>query len=424
MYSPTAVSLTWIDKLDDPTFPASYQIQPYTDDEIKEQQATAESEVDDLTEGLLEVTESRHHKENLFFCKSVQFFHQTLRDFVKQSKQLRDFSTEFPNLVGFEAKARVYLAELWFAKTEYVEGVSGISRLLGEYPCGPSRDAQLDAFERVVSYHIQVGCGHLRGFTTSPDSAAKSGTSESGTFMSFIHYVTWRLNDVEYVRRRVSRYPDLLLAKDDLSLIVSASLAWEDDSSMLKMLLDLGASPNEQVKVKGRKHETTASAWMIFCIYFAATMIREEADRFKDHLCGRLEQFLVTGVVDTNCVILVAPGREPQAYEGPPTHRISLRQLVQQLEPANGESLLKMMNGPRKGVLTSLRDAWGCLTTSKPDSPSLEAIYPPFDLRMQPPPPPPEDDTDDDFRKYMFFVHSVELGDTQVMVPHLKLRWY
>jgi hypothetical protein len=161
--------------------------------------------------------------------------------------------------------------------------------------------------------------------------------------MYFIHNVTWRLNDVEYVRRRVSKNPDLLLAKDDLSLIVSASLAWGGDSSMLKMLLDLGASPNEQVEVRGEEQEFTASAWMIFCICFAATMIGEEADRCKDRLCGRLEQFLATGVVDTNCVILVASGRRPQDYEGPPTHRISLRQLVQQLKPANGDSLLKMM---------------------------------------------------------------------------------
>ncbi|KAH9215480.1 hypothetical protein DL95DRAFT_500507, partial [Leptodontidium sp. 2 PMI_412] len=116
MYSLPAVSLTWIDKLDDPTFPASYQIQPYTDNEIKERQATAESEVEDLTKGLLEVAESRYDKDNLFFVKRVHFFHRTLGDFVKQSKQLRDFSAEFPNLVGVEAKARVYLAEFWFAK--------------------------------------------------------------------------------------------------------------------------------------------------------------------------------------------------------------------------------------------------------------------------------------------------------------------
>lgn len=426
MYSLPVVALTWIDKLDDPTFPASYQMQPYTDDEIKERQATAESEVDDLTKGLLEVAESHYDKENLFFVKSVQFFHRTLRDFVKQSKQLRDFSAEFPNLVGFEAKARVYLAELWFAKSEYVHGNNRISNLLQKYPCGPSRDAQLDAYERVLSYHIQAGCNRLPGITANPDFAANWSIGEAGTFMSFIHHVTWRLNDVEYVRRRVSKNPDLLLAKDDLSLIVSASLAWYDDSSMLKMLLDLGASPNEQVKVKGRKHETTAPAWTIFCICFAVTMIGTKADRYKDRLCGRLEQFLVTGVVDTNCVILVAPGRRPKECEGPPTHRISLRQLVQQLEPANGESLLKMMNGPRKGVMSSLRDAWGYLTSSKSDNPSIEAIYPPFDLSMQPPSPPPGDDTDNDneYYKYMFFVHSVELGDTQVMVPHLRLRWF
>jgi hypothetical protein len=244
--------------------------------------------------------------------------------------------------------------------------------------------------------------------------------------MSFIHYVTWALGDVEYIRRRVSKNPALLQAKDDLSLIVSASLARGDESTMLKMFLDLGVSPNEQVKLKGWEYGTTASAWMIFCANFAATMISEYADKYKYRLCGRLEHFLATGVVDSNCVILIAQGRGPRDVEHLPTHRISLQQLVQQLEPANGESLLKMMNGPRKGILTIPKDAWRYLFSSKSNSPSPEPAYHPYEVGMQPTLLPQEDGIDDIFptSKPEFFVHSIKWGNTQLMVPSMETRCY
>jgi hypothetical protein len=194
---------------------------------------------------------------------------------------------------------------------------------------------------------------------------------------------------------------------------------------MLKMLLDLGASPNEQVKIKGRRdksYETTASAWMIFCMYFAATMISKKAVKHKYRLCCSLEHFLATGVVDTNCVILIVQGRDSFNYEEDPTHRISLQQLVQQLEPANGESLLKMINGPRKGMLATMR----YLTPSKSDCPSPESAYNPFDISMQPPSPPSDDGIDDknDHYKHRFFLHSIKWGDTQLMAKNLNMRWY
>jgi hypothetical protein len=425
-----AVSLTWIDQLDDPAFPASYEIQPYTDNENKELQATAESEVDDFTKGLLEITNPQYlhpgEDSDPFFGKGVQFFHRTLWDFVKQSKQLRDFSTEFPDCMGFEARARVLLAELWFVKSKYIASIVTlpIRSLLYEYPCGPSRDAQLDSLERVFSHHIQAGCSGIPG-TAVLCHSAWGFCLDRGT-LSFIHYVTWGLGDVEYIRRRVSKHPDLLQAKDDLSLIVSASLARGDESTMLKMFLDLGASPTEQVKLKSRKYETTASAWMIFCAHFAATMISENVDEYKYRFCGRLEHFLATGVVDSNCMILIAQGRGPNDCERLPTHRISLQQLVQQLEPANGESLLKMMNGPRKGILTIPKDAWRYLFSSKSDGPSPEPTYHLFEVGMQPPLLPQEDGIDDisQTRKPEFFVHSIKWGNTQLMVSLMETRWY
>jgi hypothetical protein len=77
----TAVTVTWIDKLDDPNFPTSYNLQPYTHDEIKERQLTAKLQLDYYPKGLLEIY--RQDGESLMFRERVHFFHRTLRDFVR-----------------------------------------------------------------------------------------------------------------------------------------------------------------------------------------------------------------------------------------------------------------------------------------------------------------------------------------------------
>jgi hypothetical protein len=103
VYHLPATALTWIGGLSDPKFPTSFDMQPYTDDEIKERQLAAELQLDYYTKGLLEIaTDDSVHRDqqDLFFVKRVQLFRRTLRGFVSKSKQLRDFPAELPGFMG------------------------------------------------------------------------------------------------------------------------------------------------------------------------------------------------------------------------------------------------------------------------------------------------------------------------------------
>jgi len=51
----TAISLTWIDQLDDPAFPVSYEIQPYTDDEIRLTREWLRSKANSIEGGTSEI---------------------------------------------------------------------------------------------------------------------------------------------------------------------------------------------------------------------------------------------------------------------------------------------------------------------------------------------------------------------------------
>ena len=416
----TAVALTWIDKLDDPKFPTSHNMQPCTDDEIKERQLVTEFQLDYFTKGLLEIATHvvLEDEQNLFLRKRVQFFHRTVRDFVRESKQLREFSVEFPGFMSSETTARILLADLWFAKTEYVTFGMLNGSLHSCCAAGESRDTWLDAYERVFNYHCKAENPNMRGMTTSPGS--NWVRSEDGTQRSFLHWLTWSFSDSDYVLYKLSKTPHLLHSNDDLSLLLSAALSWEDTPA-LKEFLGLGASPNEQVKINQVEYHTSTTVWKAFCVCLAACLISDDIGGYRSLYLRRLADFLATREVDTNCFVLLALGKDPRDYEGDPTHVIFFGDLVQQLDLPNWKTLSRLMNHPGLGIFTALRGACRYLTTSKSDQPFRPDKYLPFTLNMQPP-TVDEPGSGDSYFKYGFFVHSVRWEDDQLMAPSLKVR--
>jgi hypothetical protein len=407
-----ALALTWLDDLDKPNFPASGEIQPYTEEEIKERHLAAECQLDGLTKGLLEITNNK--KVDVFFCKEVQFFHRTVRDFVRQSKYLQDFSTQFPDLTSNETYDRLLLAELWFAKSEYVDKFR-YRGLLFQKPYRKPRDALLDAYEKALNHHISINLGKVvfPGTDAFPDWVnVVHYTHESSS--SFPHWVAWQLDEPEYIVSKVSRSPDLLQTKGDLSILLSASLGYNDKAT-LKALLQVGASPNEQMTTEYRGFRTSATVWMIFCVHFAAHMVSPEAGSVTRRECLALEYFLAAGV-DANCFILLTRTSDPRDIKGGATHFISLRQLVQQLKPPNLEALCKLMDGHRRGISPALRATWRYLASSKSRKSFRLDDCAPFDLDMQPP-------TTDSVKENRFFVHSVRWEDRELGAPHLKIRY-
>jgi hypothetical protein len=165
------MALTWIDNLDDPKFPTSYKIEPYTEEEIRERELVAELQIDYYTKGLLEIRTYLNDNSKFIFNKRVQFFHRTLHDFVSHSQQLRAFSAEYPAFGCRQARMQTLLAGLWFAKTKYITANIFYMLILDEFaslPSGEARDAWFDAYARVLDYHQQSGNTSFRGWFTSP----------------------------------------------------------------------------------------------------------------------------------------------------------------------------------------------------------------------------------------------------------------
>jgi hypothetical protein len=207
---------------------------------------------------------------------------------------------------------------------------------------------------------------------------------EEYTRKSLLHWVAGHLGDLDYIRRTLSKTPHLLHSREDLSLLVSVAFS-SNGTLDLKDLLELGACPNEQINVKHMKtyrdedgreayyktayyylqesRTLTTTVWRAFCACFAVRMISGERERDKLLYCRRLADLVATAQVDTNCVILVAVEKRRREFTGErdymrePTHVISFRELVQQLDLPNWETLQKLLNSGL-GVLATLQDYW------------------------------------------------------------------
>jgi hypothetical protein len=136
--------------------------------------------------------------------------------------------------------------------------------------------------------------------------------------------------------------------------------------------------------------------------------------------CRRLADLLATAQVDANCFILLFLGKRRPDYKEEPTHVISLRELVRQLDPPNWNTLQKLLN-TGLGVFATLQGSWRYLTTFKSDQSIRPDKYLPFTLNMQSPIPERHED-DYNYDDYRFFVHSVRWRDAQLIVPHFRVR--
>jgi hypothetical protein len=129
-----------------------------------------------------------------------------------------------------------------------------------------------------------------------------------------------------------------------------------------------------------------------------------------------------TGAVDANVLILLGSGYD--LWSDNATHAITLRELVQQLEPENWDALSKLLSPPGKGIMANLRGTWRYLVTKEP--PKSEQShqpdkYLPFSLDT-PALTLDESNRENTHGTYRFYVHSVILGDAKLLARHSKIR--
>lgn len=430
----------WLNDLEDLEFPTKCKLKPYTEEEIKRRHLEAECQLDGLTKGLLELTTQTnpHPDPDPFSEKRVQFFHRTVRDFVRQSKAIQEFSAKYPDFTSVETYARLLLAELYFARSQALSQASGrpiYSNILSQHRYRIPRDGLLDAYWRAFDHHNKAGTVFC-GFSTQPCHSTTG--PKNGLPISFLHWIALGNKDTAYVQSKVAANPELLRPQGELSLLLSAAIGCSQCTT-LKALLDAGASPHDRVRILEDEY-SEFTVWQIFCAFFASRMVGNDTrNRRLRRECEILQYFLKTGV-DPNCFVLLARSniRFAREFTGSPTHVISLKNLVQQLNPPNLEELSTLMERRGHGIREILGAAWRYLTStnsSGEDSNSFRAEdYAPFSLDMGT--NTTEDDSGTNFEdsgsgessgaenRSRFIVHSVQCGGTRVDALKMKIRYF
>jgi hypothetical protein len=385
-----ALSITWLQDLEDVNFPMKCEFKPYTEEQIRQRHLEASYQVDSLTKGLLEIvgSDKRRLGEPLFWRKRVQFFHRTVRDFVRQSSDLQKFASNVPDLTNISTYARLLLAELHFASTNDIQGYyrdRQYSLILYYYgDCHP--DGLLDGYGRAMEHHnseSSVRAPAFPGVTTRLEHAPGGGANQST--LSFLHFLA-SYGIAGYVQRKVAADAGLLRPQGCTSLLLSAAVM-STSPAMAKALLDAGASPHDLVWSYDRRSQFTV--WQLVCTAFVCQMMRPDSRvRFLRRNCEIIQYFLEAGA-DANCFALLSCEADSPVSPGP-THAIALRTLIQQCNPPNLDELLRLMEGPKPSQGTLLvgvfHSAWKYLTgKAGPVAPTFRLEdYAPFDLAMDP----------------------------------------
>ena len=127
--------------------------------------------------------------------------------------------------------------------------------------------------------------------------------------------------------------------------------------------------------------------------------------------CEITQCFLEAGA-DSNVFVLLRVGISTHR----PTHAISLKTLIRQLDPPNRRELLELMEEPTpsQGIVGVLGATWKYLTTAKPSATVTTAFhfedYIPFDIAME----PTIMNEDGKHEDALFYVCAVQVGGTRV----------
>jgi hypothetical protein len=364
-----ALSVTWLRDLEDVDFPMKCGFQPYTDEEIRWRHLEAKYQVDGLTKGLLEIVDASQGP--LFSRKFVQFFHRTVRDFVRQSSVLRGFAAQVPNLTTMPTYARLVLAELHFVRTGHIQsGVRYSGIVFNPWKeNGPLFDGLLEAYARAMEHHNSQSSGKLPPFPGSTIALRFpiAGMGSTDGLRSFLHFFAYR-NFVGYIQRKVAADPGLLRPQGPMSLLLSAAVPVNNPNApaMVKALLDAGASPHDLVSTYTGTSQFTI--WQLACTACVCMMINADGGGGVRRNCQIIQYFLEAGA-DANCFVLLGRRRKENCQaesrlklgnrgavnsrgargspvRSRPTHAISLLTLLRQLDPPNLGELLKSIKEP------------------------------------------------------------------------------
>ncbi|KAK1765996.1 hypothetical protein QBC33DRAFT_620898 [Phialemonium atrogriseum] len=336
--------------------PTTSTIKTYTEAECDKRRELAKSRVA-RTKGLLEITDLSYH--GWTNITRVNLFHRTAYEFFQDSQQMRDLSARFPDMRRASLEVKVYLAQLWVLDNSKYPPTQASPKILGKILSSSKewkyfteeRHRWLDCLRKVALYHNTKGPPIFCGVLLTSFLLGEMGLSEIG--YSHLHYIVNLIGDLEYVRRELDGMPGTMHANGELSLLLSASTGWYA-TPLVEYLLERGVSPNEQVKFHDTNH--TASVWLIFCTLFAILTVPILGGRglqtdLLGSYCLVMEKFLATHAVDLNVLVILGErGLYDDFSESDGTHAISLKDLLQQVDPDEHETWAKLIGECKDGL--------------------------------------------------------------------------
>ena len=371
-----ALTYSWLEDLEDPNFPFSLPVQGYSDEEIKKRCEYVRRQLDGLSKGLLEITTTSD--SDLFFKYKVQFFHRTVRDYLRDDSRQNQIKSRLPGFDITKAYFRLFLAEFKFARTkkDYFENmVNPLSLIFIDTMNWVERDGHeppfnyVEEFGRVLDSHRQLPFSHPEATETNAGKIFWGVKLHLEFFgirflpshhdASYLHWAAWcRLH--RYVSQKVSQGPNLLQGSSDLSLLLSASAGGDPD--LVLLLLERGASLSKQVDISptdsSAQAEKTGTVWMIFLVLFAHSALNQDWWYSFERCSLVIEQFLKFGA-DVDVFFLVYkhdvenPSKPTEEHNvensSKPTddelYFISLQQFVRLSQPPNLESIQNLLLG-------------------------------------------------------------------------------
>jgi hypothetical protein len=396
-----ALAFSWLEDLEDPNFPFNSPVQGYSDEEIKKRHHDLPPQLDSLSKGLLEISHASESSEDLYFARTVNFFHRTVREYLQEDLRQSQMKSRVPGFDTNKALCRLFLAEFKFARPSKAS-LDEWSRLFSDFvytmfwlddmtATGNEMPANfVEEFGRVIDTYKQLPYS----IPETNDGRVVWGRQmdilsgyimSSGDDVSYLHWAAY-YQQRQYIRQKVSQDPTLIKGANGLSLLVTA--AFDSDHELTAFLLQAGASPNEltEIRVKGGTNlegektvttVTTATTWMIFLLFFAAKILKKHSNFESASLV--LEQFLKFGV-DSDVFFLV------HHTNSVPTDDqlllISLQQLIRLSQPSNLESIQTLLlTGTKRPFWSTPTSLISRLTPWLRSSNSITSKYKPFEFK-------------------------------------------
>ncbi len=351
------------------------KIRAITEDEIQERLQRTKQRLTGRCKGLLEIAES--DENNSFFKYQVNFLHRTVREFLVQEDMQKELEMRAGNFDKIGSLCLVFLAQTKFIpatlavlnKFHVFRIVQDLVELaaISEGEDSRPRLRELEALDDILKAHKDTllscaqeayeGSGGITWTSKHGLDLVQHLSASSENDFSLIHHAAYE-GIYSFVSRKIFLSPSFLESKEDLNILVSASLGAATmldefylslGVKLTKFLLDRGASPNEPLPrfqaAFGKEAENLVwTPWTLLLLGSIISVDMLGCPKDLRSMSELIELFLRNGADTKICLIgyQVKDVKEKQLVLGGPYY-MTLEQLVEIWAPINAGTIRELL---------------------------------------------------------------------------------